>query len=374
MPAPGRAEAYYGMLLELFEAQALSRHLDLEARRLFAAGEGFYTIGSAGHESNAAVAMALRPTDPALLHYRSGGFYCARAAQVPGVDPVRDVLLGLTASRHEPISGGRHKVFGNAGAARDPADLDHRLPPAASGRPGLRAAPRASGCGVATRWPEDAVVVTSLGDASINHSTAVGALNAAGHAVHTRLPLPLLVVCEDNGWGISVPSPPGWVEAALSSRPGFAYVAADGADPVATLEAASSAVEQVRSTRRPAILHLRTVRFLGHAGSDAELGYRRPRDVEADLARDPLLGTAQALVAAGMPPAEVLDRYDAARDRVARTAAEVLPAEHLASAEEVMRPLVRQTRTAHSAPRSTARSRSRAACPRRPARSRWRSR
>ena len=114
--------------------------------------------------------------------------------------------------------------------------------------------------------------------------------------MHTRLPLPLLVVCEDNGWGISVPSAPGWVEAALSSRPGFTYAAADGADPVATLEAATSAVEQVRSTRRPAILHLRTVRFLGHAGSDAELGYRRPRDVEADLARDPLLGTAHALV------------------------------------------------------------------------------
>ena len=101
-------------LARLFEAQALSRHLDFVARDLHARGVGYYTIGSAGHESNAAVAMALRPTDPALLHYRSGGFYCARAAQVSGVDPVRDVLLGLTASRDEPISGGRHKVFGNA--------------------------------------------------------------------------------------------------------------------------------------------------------------------------------------------------------------------------------------------------------------------
>jgi 2-oxoisovalerate dehydrogenase E1 component len=334
------------VLVELLEAQALSRHLDLEARRLFAAGEGFYTIGSAGHESNAAVAMALRPTDPALLHYRSGAFYCARATQVPGTDPVRDVLLGLTASRHEPISGGRHKVFGNAALHVIPqtSTIASHLPRAV----GLAfALHRARRIGVATPWPEDAVVVASLGDASINHSTAVGALNAAGHAVHTRLPLPLLVVCEDNGWGISVPSPPGWVEAALSTRPGFDYVAADGADPVATLEAASAAVERVRSTRRPAIVHLRTVRFLGHAGSDAELGYRRSRDVEADLDRDPLLGTAQALVRAGMPPAEVLDRYDAARDRVSRTAAEVLPADHLTSAEEVMRPFAWQTRTAH---------------------------
>ena len=49
-------------------------------------GAGYYTIGSAGHEGNAAVAAALRPTDPALLHYRSGGFYLARARQVPGSD------------------------------------------------------------------------------------------------------------------------------------------------------------------------------------------------------------------------------------------------------------------------------------------------
>src|SRR6266536_4553988 len=82
----------------LFEAQLASRHLDLAARWLRSFGEGYYTIGSAGHEGNAAVAAALRPTDPALLHYRSGAFYCARAAQVPGSDAIRDVLRGLVAS------------------------------------------------------------------------------------------------------------------------------------------------------------------------------------------------------------------------------------------------------------------------------------
>ena len=76
-------------LLALFDAQAGSRHLDLAARYLRAEGRGFYTIGSAGHEANAAVAAALRPTDPALLHYRSGAFYLARAAQVPGSRPRR---------------------------------------------------------------------------------------------------------------------------------------------------------------------------------------------------------------------------------------------------------------------------------------------
>ncbi|HET8682183.1 MAG TPA: MFS transporter, partial [Micromonosporaceae bacterium] len=101
------------LALELFDAQLASRHLDLAARWLRSFGEAFYTIGSAGHEGNAAVAAAVRPSDPALLHYRSGAFYCARAAQADGKDPVRDVLRGVVASAKEPIAGGRHKVFGN---------------------------------------------------------------------------------------------------------------------------------------------------------------------------------------------------------------------------------------------------------------------
>jgi 2-oxoisovalerate dehydrogenase E1 component len=343
---PGGTGGDADVLARLFEAQVLSRHLDFVARDLSARGEGFYTIGSAGHESNAAVALALRPDDPALLHYRSGGFYCARAAQVRGTDPVRDVLLGLTASRQEPITGGRHKVFGNAALHVIPqtSTIASHLPRAVGLAFALHRAPR---IGVPTPWPEDAVVVASLGDASINHSTAAGAFNAAGLATRQGMPLPLLVVCEDNGWGISVPTPPGWVEAALSSRPGFSYLAVDGADANATLAAAREAANLVRSKRRPAFLHLRTVRFLGHAGSDAELGYRRERDVAADYALDPLLGTARALVDAGWSPGAVLARYESARSRVNSTAAGLLPVDRLASAAEVMRPVDRITRTSH---------------------------
>src|SRR5689334_23976287 len=101
------------MALQLFEAQLASRHLDLAARWLRSFGEGFYTIGSSGHEGNAALAAAVRPTDPALLHYRSGAFYVERARQVPESTPLMDILLGLVAAASEPIAGGRHKVFGN---------------------------------------------------------------------------------------------------------------------------------------------------------------------------------------------------------------------------------------------------------------------
>ncbi|MGY0006407.1 transketolase, partial [Micromonospora sp. I033] len=79
-PLPGGAPLTGAQALALFDAQLTSRLLDLAGRWLRSFGEGYYTIGSAGHEGNAAVAAALRPTDPALLHYRSGAFYCLRAA------------------------------------------------------------------------------------------------------------------------------------------------------------------------------------------------------------------------------------------------------------------------------------------------------
>lgn len=64
-------------LLDLLDAQMTSRWLDVAARRMHAIGQGFSAIGSSGHEANAAVALATRVGDPALLHYRSGGFYLA---------------------------------------------------------------------------------------------------------------------------------------------------------------------------------------------------------------------------------------------------------------------------------------------------------
>ena len=153
---PGSALSV-GATLKLFDAQATSRHLDFAARALQAEGTGFYTIGSAGHESNAAVAAALRPTDPALLHYRSGGFYQARASQVAGSTPVRDVLQGLLCAADEPIAGGRHKVFGNAALSVIPqtSTIASHLPRAVGLAVALH---RATKLGVSTPWPEDAVV------------------------------------------------------------------------------------------------------------------------------------------------------------------------------------------------------------------------
>ncbi len=333
-PTPAKAPQRRERLLGLFDVMAGSRLLDIQARRMREHGTGYYTIGSSGHESNALVAEALRPTDPALLHYRSGGFFLQRARQAGRSldDAMRAVLLGIVAATADPASGGRHKVFGDADLAVIPqtSTIASHLPRAV----GLAfALGRAKRLRLPTPWPEDAVTVCSFGDASLNHSTAAGALNAAGYCTSQGLPLRLLFVCEDNGLGISVPSPAGWV-AQAARRPGIGYVAASGDDPEQVTAAVSEAAETVRRHRRPMLVHLRTVRFLGHAGTDVESAYRSAAEIGEQLDRDPLLA-----LAALLPGEDLAARYTALAERVHRLADEAAGESRHNSAAAVLAPL-----------------------------------
>ncbi|HET8616851.1 MAG TPA: transketolase C-terminal domain-containing protein, partial [Actinomycetales bacterium] len=252
---------------------------------------------------------------------------------------LRDVLLGLVTAADEPISGGRHKVFGSADLAVIPqtSTIASHLPRAV----GVAfAIARSRKLGVPCAWPRDALVVASLGDASMNHSTAVGALNTAAWCVYQGLPMPLLVVCEDNGLGISVPTPTGWVAAQNVGRPGFRYLAADGADPASVYDTAFEAADHVRRRRTPALLHLSTVRFGGHAGSDVETAYRTSAQIAADVERDPVLGTARLLVGCGaLTVTELVERWRAVERRVRDVAAQALSSRALETRAEVVAPL-----------------------------------
>ncbi|GAA3134394.1 thiamine pyrophosphate-dependent enzyme [Planomonospora alba] len=328
---------------ELFDFQLGSRLLDVAARVLRERGEGFYTIGSAGHEGNAAVADALRPTDPALLHYRSGAFYLTRSAMAGRLPEqgLRDVLLGLVAAAEEPIAGGRHKVFGHPDLAVIPqtSTIASHLPRAVGVAFAIE---RARRLGVRSAWPDDAIAVCSFGDASANHASALAGLNTAAYASYQGLGLPVLFVCEDNGLGISVRTPSGWIEAARHRS--LEYFEADGCDLADVHDVARAAAEHVRARRSPALLRIGTVRLMGHAGSDVELSYRTKREINADLARDPLVGTARLLVEAGLAtPDELLTRYETMREHVLRMAMESSRRPRLASAAAVMEPLAPRT-------------------------------
>jgi 2-oxoisovalerate dehydrogenase E1 component len=305
-------------VVELLESMLTTRYLDLAAHELRASGHGHYTICSSGHEANAVVGRFTKPSDPAIVHYRSAGFQLERARQVPGTSAVRDILLSLVASSQEPTSGGRHKVFGGKALGMIPSTstIASHVPRAMGLAFAIERRARLKGVDPGTR---DAIAVCSFGDASLNHSTALGGINAAAWGVHQGLAAPLLLVCEDNGFGISTRTPEGWVAARLQAEPHLRYFHAEGWDLLATVAAARSAVEYVRTSRRPAVLHLECVRLLGHAGSDADVAYRAQAEIDDALDRDPVLAAAVDLVRAGVLSArDVLDLDEKIAGEVAR--------------------------------------------------------
>ena len=331
--------------LDLYRAQVLSRALDLQSRVMQKAGQGFYTIGSSGHEGMAALGHVLRVDDIAFLHYRDAAFQIGRAQKAGQPGMLRDMLLSFACSAEDPISGGRHKVLGSRPLMIPPqtSTIASHLPKAVGAAHAITLARRNRP--EHAILPRDGIVMCSFGDASVNHSTAQGAFNAAGWTAVQGVPLPLLFVCEDNGIGISTKTPTGWVKASMSARPGLKYFEADGLDMFAAVNAAQAAAAWVRTHRKPAFLHLRTVRLYGHAGPDVVTSYLPRAEVEADEANDPLLYSAGGLIAAGVASAQdVLGIYTSTLEEVAAAAEEMAEAPRLQSASDVMASLIPPTR------------------------------
>ena len=333
-------------VVEIFHSQVLSRQLDRVSRRLQARGEGFYTIGSSGHEGNAAIAAATRVSDMAFLHYRDAAFQIQRSKQLPGQTPVWDMLLSFSASSEDPISGGRHKVLGSKALFIPPqtSTIASHLPKAVGTAFSLGIART---LGVVDRpLPDDGLVLCSFGDASANHSTAQGAINCATWAAYQGTPMPLIFVCEDNGIGISTRTPSGWIAASFRNRPALTYIACDGLDILDTYRAATEAAQVARRQRKPVFLHMGCARLYGHAGSDVQSAYMTKAEILACEARDPLVYGAALLAELGiMRPDQILDLYEEAGEAVSRAAEEAIKRPKIGDAKQVMASIVPPRRT-----------------------------
>ncbi len=327
-------------LAELFETQVLSRQLDFTSRKLQARGEAFYTIGSSGHEGNAAIAAAFRLDDMAFLHYRDAAFFIQRSKKLPGSTVLWDMLLSFTTGKEDPISGGRHKVLGSKELFIPPqtSTIASHLPKAVGAAYSIGLNKRLKNEG---ELPQDGVILCSFGDASVNHSTSQGSFNTAGWAAHQGVPVPVVFVCEDNGIGISTATPGGWVEASMRNRPGIKYFSCDGLNLVDTYRAAREVEQYVRSTRMPAFLHMSCVRLFGHAGADAQHMYMSMQAIEDCEAHDPLLYSARLLMDNGvMTSSQILDLYNETGERVARVAEEAIKRPKMKTAAEVMESII----------------------------------
>ena len=320
--------------LELFESQIQSRQLDLLARtRLL---HTTFTLGSSGHEGNAIVGRLSRFTDPAFLHYRSGAFMAERSRYNPDINFINDTSLALVSSRRDPSTGGRHKAWtskplwvlpqtntiaahlpkavGTAVAISHASVLSHTLP-----------------------IPSDSIVLCSFGDASANHSTAVGAINAAQWATHQGIPVPIVFICEDNGFGKSVRTPPDWIEENFSHRKGLKYFQGNALDLRQSYDTVDKAINYCREHRQPVFLHLKMVRLMGHAVNDIEILYRDIDELQKTEQKDPLLLSAKIAVESGfMSATDILSLYNTTRERCDAAIDKVKKQKKLATAAQIM--------------------------------------
>jgi 2-oxoisovalerate dehydrogenase E1 component len=333
------SSSYLGMtksyFCDLFESQLMSRHLDYMARILKTKNESFYTIGSSGHEGNAAISAHLELDDMAFLHYRSGAFVIQRSKKKPGSTPLYDGLLSLVASSEDPIAGGRHKVFGSSPLFIPPqtSTIASHLPKSLGAALSIT---KTNALSLPSSLSADSIIVCTFGDASLNHSTSQGAINTAQWYAYRQISLPLLFICEDNGIGISVPTPEGWVASTMMSRPHLKYFSCDGLNLLDVSYKSLQAIEWVRTHRRPAFLHIKTVRLLGHAGSDIETSYHSSEMIEQTEAHDPLLYTSAIAIDLGyLTSQDILMMNADIEQRVAAIAEEAITRPKLKTIQDV---------------------------------------
>ena len=323
-------------LIGIFESQVLSRHIDLKARLLKEEGKCFYTIGSSGHEGNAVFGNIFPFTDMAFLHYRSGPFFIERSKQVLGTSPIYDMALSFTASSEDPISGGRHKVIGSKGLNIPPqtSTIASHLPKAVGAAFSID---RAKDLDIDERELKGgSVILCSFGDASANHATALSAFNTASWISSQGGHVPIIFICEDNGMGISVPTDDDWIEQNFSNRPNINYIQTDGLNFIDLFLKSRQAEKICRIKREPVFLHMKTVRLMGHAGSDIEVGYKTLSEVEEIEFNDPLLHSARILLdnqCLGLQ--DILTLYENTRRRVDHVFNEATSRPKLKNAKDV---------------------------------------
>lgn len=151
------------------------------------------------------------------------------------------------------------------------------------------------------------VAVAFIGEGAANQGAFHEALNLA--AVWK---LPMVVVVEDNAWGISVSKAASTAiernsdRAAAYGIPGH-YVS--GNDPMKIYEVAGEAIARARAGEGPTLIEIETYRLAGHFMGDAE-GYRPKGEKDELFDKDPIPTMRKALLEAGTFAADELDAFE----------------------------------------------------------------
>jgi 2-oxoisovalerate dehydrogenase E1 component len=159
----------------------------------------------------------------------------------------------------------------------------------------------------------DEVVYVSTGDGTTSQGEFWEAMNSA-----SNLKLPVLFVCEDNEYAISVPvevnTAGGNISKLVANFPNFYFAEVDGTDPVESYGAMVKAVEHCRSGKGPAFVHGHVIRPYSHSLSDDEKLYRPDAERQKDALKDPITRMQMFLIREGILDEKGIDALEKSVD------------------------------------------------------------
>jgi 2-oxoisovalerate dehydrogenase E1 component alpha subunit len=271
--------------LGMYEVMRLARAIDERMWLINRQGRAPFVISCQGQEgAQVGTAAALRPGyDWVAPYYRDAGVILWFGMTA------RDQMLSFFARREDPNSGGR-QMPGHFGSKR--------LHIVTGGSPVATQLLHAAGVALASKQRrEDAVTAAYFGEGGASQGDCHEAMNFAG--VHR---LPLVFVCENNGYAISVPQSRQMAIKNLADRAagyGFPGAVVDGNDPLACYEVARQAVERARRGEGPTLIEAKTYRFTAHSSDDDDKRYRQAEEVALWRQKDPIQRYARYLRESG---------------------------------------------------------------------------
>lgn len=155
----------------------------------------------------------------------------------------------------------------------------------------------------------DQVAVCFFGDGASNQGSFHETLNLAA-----LWKLPVVYVCENNLYAISVPVSKAHLCADIADR-ADAYcmpgVVVDGQDVLAVYEAVKEAVERARGGEGPTLVECKTYRYFGHHVGDSWTSYRSEAEVQEWKRRDPIDVLCRRLEAESVMSSEEAEEIEA---------------------------------------------------------------
>lgn len=262
-------------VLNMYETMLLARRIDERMWLLNRAGKIPFVISCQGQEAaQVGAAFALnREKDYALPYYRDMGVVLAFGMTA------QDLMLSGFAKAEDPNSGGR-QMPGHFGQKKNNI--------VTGSSPVTTQVPHAVGIALAGKMEKkELVTFVTFGEGSSNQGDFHEGANFAG--VHK---LPVIFMCENNKYAISVPISKQLACEKVSDRaigygmPGFTV---DGNDPLAVYEVVKAARERAVRGEGPTLVEAISYRLTPHSSDDDDRAYREREEVEEAKKKDPII-------------------------------------------------------------------------------------